>query len=90
MIASMVIGLHSCRSYSADISRLPLPVARVDRDQPWFVTEIIRDGIRANPDLRGLRLVSVVRSGPGFPASATITFARTIESSRASAEMVIF
>src|SRR5258708_36312359 len=40
MIAGMVIGLHSCRSGGADVSRLAPPVARVDRDQPRFAPEV--------------------------------------------------
>jgi hypothetical protein len=39
-IANMVIGLRSCRSEGADVSRLPPQVARVDRDQPWFIPEV--------------------------------------------------
>jgi hypothetical protein len=34
----------------ADASRLPSPVARVDRDQPWFAPEVHPESIRADPD----------------------------------------
>src|SRR5258708_19218870 len=40
MIAGMVIGLQFMSQCGADISRLPPPAARVDRDQPRFAPEV--------------------------------------------------
>src|ERR1700746_3644935 len=40
MIASMMIGLHCCRSGCADVLRLPPQAAHVDRDQPWSDPEM--------------------------------------------------
>jgi hypothetical protein len=48
MIAGMAIGLHSCRSSSADASRLPPSAARVDPDQPWFDPEMQPASIRVD------------------------------------------
>jgi hypothetical protein len=49
----------------ADVSRLPPPVARVDRDQPWFDPEMHPGSIKGQPWPYGLQN-SVVGAGRGF------------------------
>jgi len=55
MIASMVIGLHCCRSGRADVLRLPPSAARVDRDQPRFDPEMHSASIRVTPGPMGFQ-----------------------------------
>jgi hypothetical protein len=67
MIASIMIGLHCCRTGCADVLRLPPPAAYVDRDQPRFDPEMHPASIRVNPGPAGFQN-SVAGTGPDWCA----------------------